>query len=257
MLQLLINIVRIFIPQQLRLHSFLRRYIYKISEMKVISGPFKGMKMDGAASEIKYLLGTYERELHRTIEDLFSYEFKTMVNVGAEKGYYAVGFAMRCPKTHVTAFEADSGRRKILQRQININHVSQSVTVKGYCDMTLFSRSILGSKCLIIMDCEGTELIFLTPSYVPALKKCHILVELHDSFDDRRAAVIRKRFAQTHIIKQIWEQPRTIEDFPIVLRPKLIKKIFTGSALYNMDEERFMKMQWFYMIPREQLGKNQ
>lgn len=62
----------------------------------ILSGPFKGLMYPresvGSAWAPK-LLGTYESELSPTIERIVSGGYRSVVDIGAAEGYYAVGLA--------------------------------------------------------------------------------------------------------------------------------------------------------------------
>src|SRR4051812_22623153 len=80
----------------------------------VLSGPFEGMHYSdrsvGSAFFPK-VLGTYERELHERIRACFQMGVRTVIDVGAAEGYYAVGLAMRIPGVQVVAFETEEAGR--------------------------------------------------------------------------------------------------------------------------------------------------
>src|SRR5438105_426555 len=74
-----------------------------LRELTVLDGPFRGLRYPSASSLhsglLPKLLGTYEAELHGPIEHLLkSRTYGAVVDVGAAEGYYAVGFALRCPE---------------------------------------------------------------------------------------------------------------------------------------------------------------
>src|SRR6187455_778364 len=74
----------------------------------VQGGPFQGMRyIERTQWEClpAKLLGIYERELHAIVEDLVARAYDTVINVGSAEGYYAVGFARRCPAASVIAYE--------------------------------------------------------------------------------------------------------------------------------------------------------
>ena len=81
----------------------------------VMSGPFGGMRLAGlpAAQE---LLGTYEHELFDTVHALARGPYRTVVNVGARNGYYAVGLARLMPNARERSSRAADGNSMIKPR---------------------------------------------------------------------------------------------------------------------------------------------
>src|SRR5262249_46123396 len=73
----------------------------------VVAGPFAGTKLllspVSARLLPSYLLGTAELELHGAIEELVERSYRTVLNLGAADGYYAVGLARRLPSARVVA----------------------------------------------------------------------------------------------------------------------------------------------------------
>src|SRR5262249_28235334 len=80
------------------------------------------------------LLGTAELELHGAIEELVERSYRTVLNLGAADGYYAVGLARRLPSARVVAFETVGELRDIAARSAAANRVADRVHVTGHCD---------------------------------------------------------------------------------------------------------------------------
>ena len=76
----------------------------------VLAGPFAGMRYETEAvhsMHVPRLLGTYERELHASLERAPGMPYLRVINIGCGEGYYAVGLAMRLPGAHVHAFDSE------------------------------------------------------------------------------------------------------------------------------------------------------
>ena len=104
----------------------------------VQQGPLAGMHyIDGAieSAYIPKLLGIYERELWPVVASLDATEFRTLVNVGAGEGYYAVGLARRHSDIRVVAFEALEAGRAAIVRMAHLNRVADRIAVRGCCDL--------------------------------------------------------------------------------------------------------------------------
>lgn len=225
-----------------------KRKLHRVARGQVLAGPFAGMRYAdesaGSAFEPK-LLGTYELELRPVIERLCAADFKLIVNVGAGEGYYAVGMATRCEGARVVAFESDEHARALIRQMAEMNGVEDRIRVEGLCEPEALARILpADSLCLLIMDVEGGELSLLNPETLPPLKDCHILVELHDFIRPDTSAEIEARFNQSHTIEKIRQRGRALNDLPF--RDPLLDR----WVVRYTDEQRPVRMEWFYMRPR-------
>lgn len=231
---------------------FTHRLIQGATGFQVHSGPFSGMKYLSASVGSQYypkILGTYEKELHPTIEDLCSRNFDHVVNVGAGEGFYAVGLALRMPGVGVIAFEADEAGQQFTRRMAQVNGVQTRVIVHGLCDIPAFASCFRRSRnCLVFMDAEGAEALLLDPQVIPELSEVHILVELHDFIFRQIGDLITSRFETSHRITEIISEPRAVADYPFPIssfRVALLKKYL----LRAISEDRPGRMRWFLLEP--------
>jgi glycosyltransferase involved in cell wall biosynthesis len=218
----------------------------------ISEGPFKGMRyVEESIGSAFYpkLLGTYELELQDLINRLCDEQFDVLLNIGAGEGYYAVGFALRCPQMKIIAAEEDELRRhQLIIDLARKNNVLHRIELIGRCDPYLLLDLLkvhAGKRTLILMDVEGYEAKLLDPSIIPMLKECTILAEIHDGMNsgpigDELAA----RFYATHEITRTWYQGRTSADLPF-RRPFLDKYL-----LEFIDEHRKYGLCWQYIRPR-------
>jgi hypothetical protein len=238
-------------PRRLRPSFRAQQAISERTGPKVYAGPFAGMAFASADVPAKYLLGTYELELAPRITSLCRQSFDTIVDVGAEMGYYAVGLALFSPGSRIVAFEADDKFHPSIQELAHINGVGDRLAVRGLCRPGDLAASIKESgRCLVMMDCEGGERLLLDPSAIPELRDCHILVELHDFIFRDVAEIISSRFKKTHKITEIWSRPRTIADFPMPLPGSLRTRLLEKYYVSAMNEGRPEPMRWFYLDPK-------
>ncbi len=169
-------------------------------DLTVQNGPFKGLRYISESSGsalLPKLLGSYEAALHAVLLDLMSNEYDTMIDVGCAEGYYAVGFAYRCPGVPVIAFDANPVARAMCSRLARLNGVADRITVLGECERDALGAAILG-RSLIICDCEGGELHLLDPAVVNGLDCCDLIVELHPHVHPLIPRLIEQRFEETH-----------------------------------------------------------
>ena len=124
---------------------FTVNFIKKLTGNIVASGPFAGMKYASGSIGSRLLpkiLGTYELELHPTIEKICQRSFDLIIDVGAAEGYYAVGMALRNSDAEVIAFETEVGGQNLIKEMADINGVADRVSVRGFCDSESLSDSI-------------------------------------------------------------------------------------------------------------------
>jgi hypothetical protein len=218
----------------------------------VCGGPFRGMKgaqdpQGGVGFLFPMLLGTFECELHSVLESALQIPFERVVNVGAREGYYAIGLALRLPGAEIVAFEADSEGQQFLREMASRNNVVGRVKVLGWCGPTELEASLAGAeKCLVVCDVEGYEDLLMDPVAVPSLRRSWLLIEEHERVAAGIGKALECRFSPTHRIVRIWQQPRTVHDYP--LNP-VLKWLPTQSWRPFMNEQRRYRMSWLWLEP--------
>ncbi len=254
----MVELIRNKMPDFCRPQELVNRYIAGISKNIIVSGPFADMRFLKTAENssrgfCQLILGTYEIELHPVIDSLCQKPFYSIINIGAAEGYYAVGFAFRNPKVQVIAFETKPTGRSAIEKNAAINNVRDRINIKGTCTLSALSeillKSVPGEKQLMILDVEGGEKDFLAPEILPAIRHKHILVELHAFIHPKIESILKNRFSDTHQIKTIDSEPRTIENFPPSLshRTWFIPKKYKLGSIY---EHRPQAMRWLYLRPK-------
>src|SRR5207249_10415948 len=114
----------------LRPRTFAHRMLMTRSAGGILAGPFAGMKYVSTSVGSVYepkLMGTYELELHPIIEQLCKQQFSRIIDVGAAEGYYAVGMAMRSPRSEVIAFETTTEGQALIAQLAALNEVAARV----------------------------------------------------------------------------------------------------------------------------------
>jgi hypothetical protein len=221
--------------------AFLKREGYVVHD-----GPFKEMEYipDALGSALlPKLVGSYERELHGTLEKILTTTFETVVDVGCAEGYYAVGLAMHLPGSpKVYAYDINPEAQAACRELAAKNSVAAQVIIEGRCSPEELQKTLRGSS-LVVCDCEGYELDLLDPASAPALAGAWILVELHDQFRPGLTPELTERFRKTHRITLIDSEDRDPADYPVVgfLSPEQQK--------VAVSEFRQTKQQWAYMEP--------
>jgi SAM-dependent methyltransferase len=189
-----------------------------VPDGRVQSGPFGGMQFEGGKAEgsvlIPKLIGSYEEELHETIEECIATGYADVVDIGCDFGYYAIGFARRLP-AEVRIFALDLNLNALRQCRLlaDRNEVADQIVIEFGCTPAQLRELPARSPCLIICDCEGGENDLMQPQYLPiSARYCDLLVEVHDLPSQPRMALeLARRFAATHDQKVINGVPRARE----------------------------------------------
>ncbi len=185
---------------------------------KVLNGPFKGMAYPELASVGSTLppklLGSYEDELHPTIEKVCGNDYDMIIDVGCAEGYYAVGMAVRVPSAKVFAFDTDETALKLCREMARQNNVADRVFIQDFCDQSrLIELAKEANRALIICDCEGYEktLFRQNPELQNALIDHDLLIEVHDFLDVEISSELRRTFENTHTITSTYSSADTLK----------------------------------------------
>jgi hypothetical protein len=193
------------------------------------------------------LLGTFERELHVVIEKALQIPFDRVVNVGAREGYYATGLALRLPGAKVVAFEAELEGQRIISHLACLNSVAERLEVLGWCGPSELEASLAAAeKCLVVCDVEGYEDTLMDPVSVPSLRRSWLLIEEHEQAAPGIGKALERRFSPTHRVVRIWQEPRTVYNYP--LNP-VLKWLPTESWRPFLNEQRQYRMSWLWLEP--------
>jgi hypothetical protein len=229
--------------------TFLAALIDASARQQVVAGPFAGTKLLLSEQSARllpcYILGTAELEIHRAIEKLVAQDYRTILNIGAADGYYAVGLARRLPAARVVAFEAIGAFHEVIESTAAVNRVADRVQVKGHCDRDVLREALASAKppILVIADLEGYEAQLLDPSALPALQTVDLLIETHDAVVPSCTQMMVSRFRSTHRVERFVARPRELRDFPAGFLP-LLPRLFPGAALELMNERRTGPQEW-------------
>jgi hypothetical protein len=217
---------------------------------RIVAGPFRGMRITlsplSSRHLLGYILGSQELELREAIETMIARRYRTILNIGAADGYYAVGLAMRSPDTHVEAFEALPELHPVIEWTAAAN--GARVSIGGICTPEVLRARLAGAEgsTLIFMDIEGGEVELLDPRVVPELARADIFVETHDSFVADATTTLMDRFRDTHDIACYVARPRVPSDFPANFLPRL-RRWFPGLAVDLMNERRTGQQRWLML----------
>ena len=224
---------------------------------RVHAGPFAGMRyVDTSVGScfIPKLLGTYERELASKVEWICRRQPELVVDIGAAEGYYAVGLAMRIPRARVVAFELEPTGQAALRRMAELNGVADRLTVRGRCEPADLAAALEGHPTpVVICDVEGDEATLLDPGQVAGLRAAVVLVETHEFVRRGITDELCDRFAPTHDIERIWQEPRSRAEFP--WRTLGTMALPVSYLDWAVSEWRPERMSWLWMTPRSSMAR--
>jgi len=213
---------------------------------RIMSGPFAGMEYVSAATEgalIPRLLGTYESELHPHLQAFADGGLDCVVDVGCAEGYYAVGLARMMPSATIHAYDIDERARRACAELAAKNNVSDRVIIGGELKPDGF-QAFAGRRVLVVVDAEGAEVDILQPDLSPALAGMNIIVETHDVFRKGALALMIQRFAATHDIIRVDQQPKT------AVFPPWLQSLPHLDQLLAVWEWRAQPTPWLVMRPK-------
>lgn len=175
-------------------------------DAKVIGGPFQGMEYGKTSSFCSAyypkILGTYEMELIPVINEYLEKGYCHIVDIGAADGFYAVGFALKSPKSKIIAYEQSPRARKQLGILARTNGVQDSIEIRERCERRDM-MSLPATSGLLIVDCEGYEEVLLDDPVIKELKDWDFLIETHDGFSRGVTRKLIERFKPTHNVTVI------------------------------------------------------
>ncbi len=228
----------------------LARKLAKTSGSRVRSGPFTGMHLDFEALPVHVapkFLGTYEDELHESIETAIARRPEIVLNVGCAEGYYAVGFATWLPGATVYAFDADPKARKATVRNASLNGVAAQVHVSGVVRAKRLENLLRLGRALVVMDCEGAEFELLDPKAAPSLAGAEIIVELHPHRHLAIEETMVDRFQIMHRLERIAQRATEAK----LTRAPLAAALGASDGRRAADERRSLDVCWLYLRPRD------
>jgi len=131
-------------------------------------------------------LGIYEYEILVELEVLLEGQNKTFIDIGAADGYYAVGalFSGLCGK--VICFEQSEAGRTTIRDNWKANGAHGSLIVQGEANNESLSalKESDVNNAVVLIDVEGAEFDILTEPVLEKLKRCVVILEVHNWAED-------------------------------------------------------------------------
>jgi predicted RNA methylase len=187
----------------------------------VLHGPCAGLSyprrlLDQVDAPIAKLLGVYEQELHPVLSEIVTEPPRTIVDLGAAEGYYAVGLARAC-KAPVIAFELARSARLACRELAAENSVKLQLGGKATASRV---RKLPLDGAFVLCDVEGAEATVLDQPTADAMRHATVIIELHEHKVPGITNIMRERFT-AHDCTIVHEHPRDLD------RPEL--EVFTLS----------------------------
>lgn len=225
----------------------------KIPDLVVRSGPFRGMRYPSAAAVgstlVPKLLGTYEAELHSTVEEICGEKYQTIVDIGSAEGYYAVGLALRFPDAAIFAYDIEPEAIRLCRAMAEVNGVSNRLLTGALCTSSTLKHLPYGKRSLIVCDCEGFEAELFPEEVIQSLVQHDLLIELHDFIDSRISSAIRERFSATHSIRSV----RSVSDSDKArtYHCEELDGLRLELKEFLLAERRPCAMEWFFLRAKQ------
>ena len=172
-------------------HARISKEIHIKCSGKIQHGPFQGMALSANTWWSKYdlgaqCLGIYEYEILVELEVLLEGQNKTFIDIGAADGYYAVGalFSGLCGK--VICFEQSEAGRDTIRDNWKANGAHGSLIVQGEANNESLSalKESDVNNAVVLIDVEGAEFDILTEPVLEKLKRCVVILEVHNWAED-------------------------------------------------------------------------
>ncbi|MES2438933.1 MAG: hypothetical protein V4584_07695 [Verrucomicrobiota bacterium] len=232
--------------------QLIAREVFHDGPIKVLGGPFEGMayynKTIWGTITGKWL-GCYEQEIQPVIAEMIAEQYPTVIDIGAAEGYYAVGLALKMPRSQVISYDTDPIAR-FRQRQLaELNGIS-NLEVRKYCSAAELG-TFKDAKAVVICDIEGFEYTLMNPAKSPALRNLDILIEIHRTEEHQvseGAELLEKRFAATHSITRYHAVDRDREEMRS--RVPELKNLTDAQTNFALDEGRYPGQIWLWMKAR-------
>jgi hypothetical protein len=226
-----------------------RAALWRAAQGAVAAGPFTGLKL-APRPFLPHLLGTYERELHPTIDALCTRKWRRVINIGGGNGFYIAGLGRRIPGAELIVFELTAEARAVIAATMTRNGLQARMTILGAADQSNFAAALGdGEDTLVVIDVEGLEIELTDLTRIPGLRRATLLVETHDVIRSGCRDAVVAHLGATHAVNAIPTQPRTLADFPRELSPWLMR-LAPSRCVEAVQEWRGGPQEWLLLEPR-------
>ena len=216
----------------------------------VAYGPFKGLKFSTANNmwgdeRGAMILGLYEQEVLESLARIPKDKYKTIADLGAADGYYAIGSLVSNMFDVAYAFEASEDRRKAILENAVLNGVADRIHIRGLADRSFYKlipTDVLAGS-VILVDIEGAEFELFDREVFSALRNSVIIIEVHDDSEDR-LALLKNSAAEFFNICEMTTTVRDMSKFDE------LRKFSDTDRWLLCSEGRPERMVWFRLDPK-------
>ena len=238
-----------------RKKDYFLKLIMKISDCKVMEGPYKNTKLQIKSHWNNYdfsskLLGTYERHIQDKIVDLKNKNnLQVIINIGAGEGYHIVSLIKNNFFNKGLAFEIDKFGQKLINENLKLNNIDDSIKIFGEGNLDNLIKNTEkkeNSKTLFLIDIEGEEFQLLNSEFFEFFKESIFIIELHEFAEKNKKKIsnffdaIQKNFNYNYI-ENYQKNPFKIKE---------LDQISDDVRMLAISENRPLKMNWIFLEPK-------
>jgi|TARA_B110000003_G_scaffold266448_1_gene293436 hypothetical protein len=218
-------------------------------------GPFKGMLLSrgdwwGKIDRPSMIYGFYEQEVLESLTKDRG-KFKTLIDVGAADGYYAIGGIISKTFEKSICYEiAEEGQNQI-RKNAKLNNVSDKVEIRGEAKRNFhddFSQEELSSS-IILMDIEGVEFdLFAQREDFLKLKHSTLIIESHALYFDDGDIKQQNLISMAQEFFDVTELKTGLRDFSNFTD---LRKYSDSDRWLMCSEGRGELMSWLRLDPKK------
>ncbi len=194
------------------------------------------------------IIGTYEIEVLEVIISL-SKKYKIFIDIGAADGFYGVGLIRSGYFEKSICFEISEKGQASIKQLAKMNGCLEKIQIFGEANaqsLTELSRDE-HLEALVLIDIEGVEFELLSEEVLKLLRRCSIIVEIHDFSvheGNRKYIDLTNRVTQFFDVTTVTTTSRDLSNFPEF-------EDFSDHARWLLvSEGRGKRMTWLVMSPK-------
>ncbi len=236
--------------------NILGREISKISNNKILYGPYSGTKILSTYgwSNIDFCpkyLGSYEYQVQKKIIDLNKKKkFDYFIDLGAAEGYHIISLLKKKFFKQGLAFEISKKSREILKKNAQINKLNNRIRI--YKDANLSSlkntlRNFNHRRLLFLVDIEGQEYDLFDKDFCKIFSKGTFIIEEHpfNISNKRKIKNFNQNIKKYYNVEILKDTPKNPFNFSI------LEKYSDDEKYLMMSEGRPESMQWLILQPKK------
>ena len=242
------------------INKFLKRnndYLSSFYKNEIAYGLFKGLKLNLSSWSSLYksnkILGLYELQVKNKILDIQKkYNYEYFINLGADNGYYPLGFLKSGIFKKSIAFELKDESRKLFFENAKLNNLDKHLEIYSEANSNFLEKlkHIDLKKCLFLVDIEGGEYKLFSKSLFYDLRFSAIIIEDHSNigkkkkYNDFKNDLIEYS-DQTHDHEIIFQGERSLDHI------NEIQNLNDNLKSLYLSEGRPKLMRWLIFLPKK------